>query len=146
MVASEGFPDVQALSIAWHSVAGYPSSPLSFAEMVALLDQHPHFAWRCVNTDQAHFFGTCKEILWKAVDYEYRRPLLLRQRAPTIWSKLRLVFVGHREPSCLISGLDGHLLRALAKATVVLLLDRQEDRELHGDARAPWHSLLSHEL
>ena len=140
---SAGFDDIEALSSAWHKVAGYPTNAFSFAEVVALLDQNQDFAWRCCNTDPALSFGPQKEILWEVVDLEYRRPPLLRQRAATIWNQLRWVFIGHRETGCVFSGLDKDLLRALAKATVMVLLNEPEDTKLTADARAPWCCLLS---
>ena len=85
-----GFSNSEELNEAWHDVAGY-GQVLSSAEMTALVHQHPEFASRCANTDQSFFFGPAKEQLWYVVDWEYRRPALLRQHAGAVWSRLRLV-------------------------------------------------------
>ena len=75
-----GFSNSEELNEAWHDVAGY-GQVLSSAEMTALVHQHPEFASRCANTDRSFFFGPAKEQLWYVVDWEYRRPALLRQHA-----------------------------------------------------------------
>ena len=79
--------------------------------MTALvLHQHSEFASRCANTDRSFFFGPAKEQLWYVVDWEYRRPALLRQHADAVWSRLRLLFLGGAEPSCILYQLTNDVL------------------------------------
>ena len=134
-----GFSNSEELNEAWHDVAGY-GQVLSSAEMTALVHQHPEFASRCANTDRSFFFGLAKEQLWYVVDRKYRRPALLRQHPGAVWSRLRLLYLGGAEPSCILYQLTNDVLHRIATATVDVML---RGTGLRDDQRAAWHSMLA---
>lgn len=120
-----GFED---LGKEWQQITSCPpcaSAHMHLSDLVTLLQQHHGFAVRCANSDPFMFRGQMDR-LWKAVHVTHLQPSI-RNLEASMWSNLRLLYIGQCECACPISFLQRDLLSIIARQVIASLLELERN-------------------